>query len=117
MNLNEETILNIRSWVTFDNEILTLKQEISKRKKLQDEITKKLNKMNEKEEIDIVNTKDGQLQFKKRKTKKPITKKFLLKQCADYYKGDSNKATEISNFLLENREETSKDIIVRKVNK
>jgi hypothetical protein len=34
-----------------------------------------------------------------------------------YYKGDDAKANELNNFILENREEVSKEILTRKVDK
>jgi len=115
MNLNEETIGSIRNWVKIDNEINVLKQEISSRKKLQNDITKNFHPIVIEKGIDVVNTNDGQLKFIKRKTKKPISKKLLLNILVKYHEGDSNKATELNNFILKNREETSKDVIIRKI--
>ena len=34
-----------------------------------------------------------------------------------YYQGDTTKANELNTFILENREEISKDILTRKVDK
>jgi hypothetical protein len=34
-----------------------------------------------------------------------------------YYKGDNLKASQVNNFILENREETTKESIVLKANK
>jgi CxxC motif-containing protein len=117
MNLNEETVETIRNWVKIDNEMRTLKQEIANRKKMKDEISNNLINTMKQNEIDSVNINNGKIEFTQRKTKKPISKKLLLNILDKYYKGDSNKASELNNFILENREETSKDIIVRKVNK
>jgi CxxC motif-containing protein len=117
MNLNEETVETIRNWVKLDNEMRTLKQEIANRKKMKDEISNNLINAMKQNEIDSVNINNGKIEFTQRKTKKPISKKLLLNILDKYYKGDSNKASELNNFILENREETSKDIIVRKVNK
>jgi hypothetical protein len=40
-----------------------------------------------------------------------------LKLLNEYYEGNEEKVTELNNFLLENREETIKENIIRKVNK
>ena len=49
--------------------------------------------------------------------KKPITKKMLLNILSRYYNGDSSMANEVNKFILDNREEVVKDVIVRKVDK
>ena len=117
MNLSTDTINNIREWVKIDNEMRTLKQEISNRKKKKDEISNSLIDTMKQNEIDSVNINNGKIEFTKRKTKKPISKKLLQTILTKYYKEDTNKANEINDFILNNREETTKDIIVRKIDK
>jgi len=117
MNLNEETIGSIRKWVKIDNEINILKQEIASRKKIQNDITNNFHPIVIEKGIDVVNTNDGQLKFIKRKTKKPISKKLLQNILSKYYKDDVNKAAEINDLIWNNQEESSKDIIVRKIDK
>ena len=117
MNFNEETIENIKQWVKIDNEMRTLKQEISNRKKKKEDISNTLITLMKEKEIDSVNINSGKIEFTQRKTKKPISKKLLQDILSKYYKDDNNKATELNDFILNNREETSKDIIVRKIDK
>lgn len=117
MNLNEESIESIRRWVKLDNEMRALKQEISNRKKIKDEITNTLIGTMKQNEIDSVNINNGKIEYTQRKTKKPISKKLLQNILSKYYKDDTNKANEVNEFILSNREETSKDIIIRKINK
>jgi hypothetical protein len=117
MNLNEESIESIRKWVKIDNEMRTLKQEISNRKKVKDQITNTLITTMKQNEIDSVNINNGKIEYTQRKTKKPISKKLLQNILSKYYKDDTNKANEVNEFILSNREETSKDIIVRKIDK
>lgn len=117
MNLSSEAINNIREWVKIDNEMRTLKQEISNRKKKKDQISNNLIDVMKQNEIDSVNINNGKIEFTKRKTKKPISKKLLQNILTKYYKEDTNKANEVNEFILNNREETTKDIIVRKIDK
>lgn len=117
MNLPSEAINNIREWVKIDNEMRTLKQEISNRKKKKDQISNNLIDVMKQNEIDSVNINNGKIEFTKRKTKKPISKKLLQNILTKYYKEDTNKANEVNEFILNNREETTKDIIVRKIDK
>ena len=69
------------------------------------------------EEIDSVDINDGRIECASRKTKKPITKKLLLNILSTYYNGDTSMANEVNNFILSNREEVVKEVIVRKVDK
>jgi CxxC motif-containing protein len=117
MNLSSETINNIREWVKIDNEMRALKQEISNRKKKKDQISNSLIDTMKQNEIDSVNINNGKIEFTKRKTKKPISKKLLQNILTKYYKEDTNKANEVNEYILNNREETTKDIIVRKIDK
>ena len=78
--------------------------------------SKLMNIMKE-EEIDSVDINDGRIEYASRKTKKPITKKLLLNILSTYYNGDTSMASEVNNFILSNREEVVKDVIVRKVDK
>ena len=48
--------------------------------------------------------------------KKPITKKVLLNILAKYFEGDIEKAEEANEFILNNREEITKESITRKLN-
>ena len=117
MNLNEETIENIKEWVKIDNELRTLKNEISARKKKKEDISNSLISRMKEKEIDSVNINSGKIEFTQRKTKKPLSKELLQNILSKYYKGDNNKANELNDFILSNREETSKDIIIRKIDK
>lgn len=114
---NEEMINTIRSWVKLDNEMRTLKDEIAKRKKLKDGLSSKLLSTMKQKDIDSFDLNNGKIEHITRKTKKPISKKLLLNILSNYYNGDTNKAKEINSYILENREETSKELIVRKIDK
>lgn len=117
MNLNNESIESIRKWVKLDNEMRALKQEISNRKKIKDEITNALINTMKQNDIDSVNINNGKIEYTQRKTKKPISKKLLQNILSKYYKDDTNKANEVNEFILNNREETSKEVIIRKIDK
>ena len=116
MSLNPEIINSVKEWVKIDNEMRTLKEEINTRKKRKDVITANLLETMKQKDIDTFDLKDGKLEYKTRKSKKAISKKMLLNILSQYYQGDSNKANELNNFILSNREENVKDIITRKIN-
>jgi len=100
----EDLINTIREWVKIDNEIKQLQGEIVSRKKEKAKISNALMDIMKKNEIDCFDIKDGQIMYNKRNVKKPITKKILTDVLAKYYNGDYNKANELNEYIMENRE-------------
>ena len=68
-------------------------------------------------EIDCFELNDGQLCYNKKNVKKPITKSVLMNILSKYYEGDFMKANELNSFIMENREEITRESISRKINK
>jgi len=115
MDQKEQLIKNIKDWVRIDNEIRTLQKELASRKTEKKNISNSLIEVMKKNEIDCFDTKsDGQILYSKKNVKKPITKKILLNILSNYYQGNSTKAEEVNNYILENREVTVKETILRK---
>jgi len=65
----------------------------------------------------VVELKDGKIIYTKKNVKKPITKKMLLDLLTIYYKNDIEKANDVNNFILDNREEKVVETIKREINK
>jgi hypothetical protein len=117
MEKQNDLIDVIREWVKIDNEIKYLKNEENKRKNQQKIISKNLMKIMSEYNIDEFDLKDGKIVYTKRNIKKPITKKVLLDLLTTYYKNDVDKANEVNNFILDNREEKVVETIKREINK
>jgi DNA-directed RNA polymerase subunit F len=107
----------VKQWVKLDNEMRQLRDEVTSRRKLKENISNSLLHLMKNNEIDSFDIKNGRLESTTRTTKKPISKKMLQNILSKYYKGDDAKANELNNFILENREEVSKEILTRKVDK
>ena len=105
----------MKKWVQIDNEMRQLREELNKRKKLKDNISLTLLTSMKEHNIDTFDLNDGKIEYATRKTKKPISKKMLLNILSKYYNGDNKKTNELNQFILDNREETVKDIITRKL--
>lgn len=112
----EQLVNVIRDWVRLDNEIRNLQREQSKRKNDKNKITNSLIEIMKQNEIDCFDINDGRILYSKKNVKKPITKKILLDILARYYNGDLLKASQLNEFILDNREEEIKETIVRKIN-
>jgi hypothetical protein len=117
METKEQLIKSIKEWVKIDNEIRALQKEAKKRMDEKKKISKNLIDVMKNNEIDCFDLKDGQIMYSKKNVKKPITKKSLLDILAKYCEGDTIKAGEINDFIMDNREEVVKENIVRKISK
>jgi hypothetical protein len=117
METKEQLINTIKTWVKIDNEIRTLQREQNIRKKMREEITKNLMQTMRNNEIDCFDIKDGKIMYSKKNVKKPITQKMLLNLLSEYYNGDELKASNLNNYIMENREVSVKETIIRKIKK
>lgn len=113
----EQLIHTIKEWVRIDNELRILSKQQSIRKKEKQEMSESLIGIMRSNEIDCFDIKNGQIMYTKRNVKKPITQKALLNILSNYYKGNVEKAEEVNNFIMENREQVVKETIVRKIDK
>jgi len=111
METKEQLTNAIREWVKIDNELRALNKEQAKRKTDKKRISAALIEIMKKNEIDAFDIKDGELRYTKKNIKKPITKKILLNILSTYYKGDLSQATELNNYIIENREEVTREYI------
>ncbi len=117
MEAKNKLIDIIRDWVKTDNEMRTLKSELSTRKKGKDALSAELMNIMKEEEIDSVDINDGRIEYASRKTKKPITKKLLLNILSTYYTGDTSIARDGNTFRVRNRVGVVNDSMVRKADK
>jgi hypothetical protein len=112
----DELIKNVRKWISLDNEIRTLQKEQKKRRDKKKEVSESLIDFMKENEVDCFEIKDGNLSYVKQNVKKPITKKNLLEILSKYYDGDIFKATEMNEFIMNNREEVVRESIQRRIN-
>ncbi len=117
METKEQLIKCVKEWVRIDNEIRVLQKEQSLRKAEKKKISQELMEVMKKNDIDCFDLKDGQIMYTKKNVKKPITKKNLMGILTNFYKGNTDKAIELNDFILDSREEVVKESIVRKITK
>ena len=67
--------------------------------------------------IDCFDINQGSLMYKKTTTKKPINAKTLIAALQTYYPADISKAEDITKFIMENRQTTVKETVIRKIDK
>tara|TARA_Y100000992_G_C21270227_1_gene496290 strand:- start:2695 stop:3042 length:348 start_codon:yes stop_codon:yes gene_type:complete len=115
--MDDKAILidTIKKWIKLDNEYKQLSSELSKRRKLKKELNSTLIDIMKKNDIDNIDTKDGtSIIYSSKIVKKPITKKLLSDILAKFYNNDLDKASQLNDFILDNRESEIKETITRK---
>ena len=113
--IKDQTIQLVKDWVKLDNETKALQKEVAARKKEKMQLSKQLIEIMKHTNTECFELKNGVLLYTSKNVKKPITKKVLLEILSKYYNGDYMKATEVKDFILNNREETVHESIVHKL--
>lgn len=117
LETKEELINSIKEWIKIDNEILKHTKEIKDMKKKQKLLTNSLVNVMKHNQLECFDINGGKILYKKSKCKKPINTKSLLNILKTYYNETPNKAEEITDYILKNREEVIKETIRRKLDK
>ena len=114
MDTKEELVKHIRGWIQIDNDISVLQKQMKALREEKKSLTCSLVDVMKMNEIDCFDINDGKLIYSKSKVKKPINKKTLLSALDNYFKEDSEMAKQLSEHILNSREETVKESIRRK---
>ena len=117
MDTKDELVKHIKQWIEIDNGISELQKQIKQLKENKKDLTSSLMTVMKSNEIDCFDINDGKLIYSKSKIKKPINKKSLLTALDSYFKNDSKLVQEVSDHILNSREETIKESISRKKEK
>lgn len=111
LTTKDELVATIKEWLKMDNEIGKLKAELRDKNNKKKEFTQTLVNVMKYNKIDCFDIHEGALVYKKRKTKKTISGKFLLQQLEEYYKEQPELAKNITKHVLDNRIEVVKEDI------
>jgi len=117
METKEQLINCIKEWIKLDNDVKRIKKELKTLTDRQKTVTNTLASTMKSNNIDCFDINGGALQYKLKKTKKPISGKQLLQTLKQYFKDDDNLATELQKYILDNREVSVKEEIQRKIDR
>ena len=113
--ISDEFVNDIKQYVTLDDQLKetqTIAREIRKKK-----TQLSLSILNYMDNNGIqnkdINLSDGKLKYFTSKTQSTVNKKFIENSLALYYKGNYQKAKEITDFIFSNREVTEKTVLKR----
>ena len=101
----------VKTWVANDQEIRLLQKQQAVKRNENKLITAQLVEVMKQNEIDCFDIKNGKIVYRKRNIKKPISKTELLRLLTTYFQGDDNKANDVNQYILENREVVVKETI------
>lgn len=117
MDTKEQLINNIKEWIKIDTEISQLKLDIKEKNNKKKLLTGDLITVMKTNSIDCFDINGGSLIYKKNVVKKPINGKSLITILQNYYKNDLKAAENMTQHILDSREEKVKESIKRKIEK
>jgi hypothetical protein len=101
----------LKEWILLEEEIKTLTTAVKERRKRMQMLQGLIMKTMKGHKISRVNIKAGAILYQNKSTKESMTKKFIVNNLTDYFKGDAAKAQEVFDFLEGKRAKKEKDNI------
>lgn len=106
----------VNEYLALDNEIATLQKAIKERKNKKDKLTKIILNVMKNNDIDQMNMNNDKLIYSVSQCKTPLNKNYLNTVLTDYF-DNTDKATDVINHILNNRQKTEKIRLKRVVDK
>jgi len=115
---NKEALVNlIKEWITLDDKIKEITNNLKNFKKEQKVISTNLLDVMKENDIDCFDVNSSKILYCKNKSKIALNKKNLLENLEKYFGGREDINTiEIRDFIFDNRETRIKENIKRKIN-
>lgn len=108
----------IKEWIKIDNELREIAKFTREKKQRKKEVNDTLmNLMRSKNIHGFDTSKDGSIMYVQNKVKVPLNKKHLLEALSNVFEGSTEKAEQVSNYILESRQEKLRESIKRKITK
>ncbi len=117
LKTKEELIFNIREWIKIETEIKTISKSLKEKREKMKDLTNNLVNTMKANAIECFDINGGALVYKQKKSKKPISGKFLLTQLEEYFKDNQDLAKEIHKKVWDNRVIVCKEEIKREKDK
>jgi seryl-tRNA synthetase len=117
MNTNPGLVDVVKQWVQTDNKIIQLNKMMKDLRQEKKRLNEEMIRTMKQNEIDIFDIKDGQIKYKLEKKKEPLTQKKLLSILEKHPQLGKEQVQVLNDFVYENRAETIKETICRKIRK
>ena len=110
----EQLKQTIKDWVQCDADIVGVQGELKKKRADKKRVSDQLMKIMSTHQIDCFDIQNGQIVYNRKVVKKPVTAKKMLEILGRYFNGDTEQVLDITNYILENRENVLRQSITRK---
>lgn len=112
--MNKERVVEtVKEWMQVDNEMKGVQKRLRELREDKKELTNILIDIMRNNEIDEFDVNGGKIMYKKSIVKSSLSKKHLLASLHEYFKDKPEQGIEVTNFILENREEKVTELIKR----
>jgi TolA-binding protein len=115
MNSKDKLVDVVKRWVQLDNQINQLNITTKELKNEKKEVNQEMIQIMKHNDIDIFDLKDGQIQYKKEKKRAGLSQKRLFMILSNHPKLKEEEVIALNDYIYQNREETIKETIVRKI--
>lgn len=110
----EDLINTVKKWVYLDNQIKQLNTMLKTLRNEKKEHNVKMVEMMKASNIDNLELKDGQIQYKKYSKRESLTQKKLLDILTKHPQLQSEQVKMLNDYVYENRKVVEKDVVIRK---
>jgi hypothetical protein len=106
----------IKKWLECDSKINEFQKEMKEIKKQKKALTESLTELMKENDLETIDTKQGQIQYIHKEVKKGVNQKYLNQVLNQYYTNPVM-AKEVCDFIMENRETQIRENIKLKKDK
>ena len=111
METKDALVTKLKEWMRIETEMKQLQAEIKTRRERKKRLTADLVDVMKDNEIDCFDVNDGKIMYTKNKVKQPLNKKTLMSALGLYFQNDDATAKELSEYILDSRDEIVKESI------
>ena len=108
---------SVKEYLSIDDQITALNKAVKERREKKKKLSQEILGLMKQFEINNMNTSNGKLIYSVTKTKEPLTRKSLVRTLNIYFNDNSDKANELSKFVMDNRKKIERVQLRRRINK
>ncbi len=104
MEPNAALVSAVQGWVAADDQLKALQKEVRVARLSKKQLTEDLRKLMAENDVEAVDLGSSSIVPTARKTKAPLSKKYLLACMAELFPDDTTLAQRVASHILDNRE-------------
>ena len=108
---------SVKEYLSIDDQITAINKAVKERREKKKKLSQEILGLMKQFEINNMNTSNGKLIYSVTKTKEPLTRKSLVRTLNIYFNDNSEKANELSKFVMDNRKKIERVQLRRRINK